>query len=299
MKTTGNSAKTAIVIGSGVGGLATAVRLARKGFLVKVFEANPSFGGKATKIEKDGFFWGFGPSLFTFPELLDELFELCGRQPAKYYKYHRIDPICNYFFSDGTRLSAFADKEKFAKEIADKTGEPASHVLNHLKHIGRIYELTKDIFLFKSVHKLRTYLTLKSLKALFRLPVIGIDINMNKANEKRFKDKRVIQLFNRYATYNGSDPYLAPSTLNVIAHPEYNQGGYFLDGGMPDLSKMDPKQLEALKKQAEAAGLGGGLPKGLPGGLPGMGGGLPGLPGGMKLPGLGGPGGLPGLGKKK
>jgi signal recognition particle subunit SRP54 len=69
-------------------------------------------------------------------------------------------------------------------------------------------------------------------------------------------------------------------------------------GGMPDLSKMDPKQLEALRKQAEAAGLGGALPKGLPGGLPGLGGGgLPGLPGGMKLPGLGG--GLPGLGKKK
>ncbi|MBX3596471.1 MAG: signal recognition particle protein [Rhizobiaceae bacterium] len=67
-------------------------------------------------------------------------------------------------------------------------------------------------------------------------------------------------------------------------------------GGMPDLSKMDPKQLEALQKQAQAAGLG----KGMPGGLPGLGGGgLPGLPGGMKLPGLGGPGGLPGLGKKK
>ena len=73
-------------------------------------------------------------------------------------------------------------------------------------------------------------------------------------------------------------------------------------GGMPDLSRMDPKQLEALQKQAQAAGLGGGLPKGLPGGLPGLGGGgLPGLPGGMKLPGLGGglPGQVPGLGKKK
>jgi len=67
-------------------------------------------------------------------------------------------------------------------------------------------------------------------------------------------------------------------------------------GGMPDLSKMDPKQLEALQKQAEAAGLGGGLPRGLPGGLPGMGG-LPGLGGAPRLPGLGG--GLPGLGKKK
>ncbi|NGN41939.1 signal recognition particle protein [Mesorhizobium sp. CGMCC 1.15528] len=73
-------------------------------------------------------------------------------------------------------------------------------------------------------------------------------------------------------------------------------GGMGGMGGMPDLSKMDPKQLEALQKQAQASGLG----KGLPGGLPGLGGGgLPGLPGGMKLPGLGGPGGLPGLGKKK
>ena len=72
--------------------------------------------------------------------------------------------------------------------------------------------------------------------------------------------------------------------------------GGMMPGGMPDLSRMDPKQLEALQKQAQAAGLGGGLPKGLPGGLPGLGGGgLPGLPGGMKLPGLGG--GLPG--KKK
>jgi signal recognition particle subunit SRP54 len=83
-------------------------------------------------------------------------------------------------------------------------------------------------------------------------------------------------------------------------------GGMMPGGGMPDLSKMDPRELEALKKQAEAAGLGGGMPKGLPGGLPGLpgssGGGLPGLPGGMRLPGglpgLGG-GGLPGLGKKK
>lgn len=228
---------TALVIGSGVGGLATAVRLARKGYKVQVFEANASFGGKATKIEQDGFFWGFGPSLFTFPELLDDLFRLCGRNPADYYKYHRIDPICNYFFDDGTRLSAFADNQKFADEIEAKTGEPAKHVLKHLKKIKKIYELTKDIFLFNSVHKLRTYLTFKSLSAFFQLPTIGINTNMHAANKVDFKDKRVVQLFDRYATYNGSNPYQAPSTLNVIAHPEYNNGGYFLDGGMPDLSR--------------------------------------------------------------
>lgn len=229
--------KTAIIIGSGIGGLATAIRLARKGYAVKVFEANPDFGGKATKIEKDGFFWGFGPSLFTLPELLDELFVLCNRKPSDYYKYHRVDPICNYFFPDGTRLSAHADREKFAAEIETKTGEPAQHVISHFNQIQKVYQVTKDIFLFKSLHKLRTYLTFKSLRALLNISAIGIGTNMNVANSRQFNDKRVVQLFNRYATYNGSDPYIAPSTLNVIASPEYNQGGYFLDGGMPDLSR--------------------------------------------------------------
>jgi phytoene desaturase len=229
--------KNVVVIGSGVGGLATAIRMARRGYEVQVFEANPSFGGKATKIEQDGFFWGFGPSLFTFPELLDELFLLCGRQPKDYYKYHRIDPICNYFYPDGTRLSAYAQPEKFAKEVEEKTGEPARNILHHLQHIKKVYDLTKSIFLFKSVHKIKTYLNFDALKALFKIGMVGIDKNMNKANATDFKDPRVVQLFNRYATYNGSDPYLAPSTLNVIAHPEYNEGGYFLDGGMPDLSR--------------------------------------------------------------
>ena len=232
-----HSNKTAIIIGSGVGGLATAVRLARRGYKVLVFEANPTYGGKATKIEKDGFFWGFGPSLFTLPELLDDLFILCGRKPEDYYKYHKIDPICKYFFSDGTRLNAYADPQKLAQEIQSKTGEPANNVMAHLAKIKRVYHLTKDIFLFKSVHKVGSYLTHKPFKALFYINDIGISTNMNTANQHTFKDPRIVQLFNRYATYNGSDPYIAPATLNVIAHPEYNEGGYFLDGGMPDLSR--------------------------------------------------------------
>lgn len=229
--------KKIIVIGSGIGGLASAVRMARRGYQVTVLEAAPSFGGKATSIKKDGFFWGFGPSLLTLPHLINELFQLCGRNPADYYKYHRLDPICKYFFADKTRLNAFAEPEKFAGEIAAKTGEPAENLIKHLAQIKKVYHLTKDIFLFNSVHKLRTYLTLNSVKALINLRTIGIDTVMNHANSARFKDPRIVQLFNRYATYNGSNPYIAPSTLNVIAYPEYLEGGYFLDGGMPDLSQ--------------------------------------------------------------
>jgi phytoene desaturase len=244
MNKTGKGRK-AIIIGSGVGGLATAVRLANRGFDVTVLEKNATTGGKIQKIEKDGFTWGFGASLFTFPELLSDVFRECGRDPEDYYKVHRLDPICNYFYEDGTRLSSYAEPEKCAEEIQNKTGEPAKNVIRYLRKIAGVYESTKDIFLFHSLHKLSTYLTPQTLRALVNISNIGIHKSLNKANEQSFRDPRIIQLFNRYATYNGSDPYVAPSTLSVTAHPEYNSGAYFIDGGMPDIARS----LEKLARE--------------------------------------------------
>ena len=237
--------RKAIIIGSGIGGMATAVRLANRGFDVTVFEKNDILGGKVQKIVKDGFTWGFGASLFTFPEFLSDVFRECGRDPEDYYQVHRLDPICNYFYEDGTRLSSYAEPEKFGAEVQNKTGEPAENVTRYLRKIAGIYESTKDIFLFHSLHKLSTYLTPQTLKALANISDIGIHKTLNKANEQSFGDSRVIQLFNRYATYNGSDPYIAPSTLSVIAHPEYNNGAYFVDGGMPDIARS----LEKLARE--------------------------------------------------
>jgi phytoene desaturase len=202
-----------------------------------VYEKNAYIGGKVSPIEKDGFFWGFGASLFTFPELLDEIFTLCGRVPSDYYKYHRVDPICHYFYEDGTRIATRAQPNDFAKEVEDKTGEPGGNILKYLKRIEGIYESTKDIFLNKSLHKLSTYLTPQTLKAITNMADIGIHKTLHKVNQESFHDPRIIQLFDHYATYNGSDPYVAPSTLSVIAHPEYGLGAYILDGGMPDLTR--------------------------------------------------------------
>ena len=229
-------AQRAAIIGSGVGGLATAVRLAHRGFEVTVYEQNQHPGGKVSPVTQDGFFWGFGASLFTYPELLDHVFTTCGRQPSDYYHYQRLDPVCRYFYADGTRLDAFAAPERFADEIQNKTGEPREHILNHLKKIAAVFETTKDVFLFQALHKWRTYASMNTMRSMLRLGSIGIMSNMHSVNQKTFRDPRVVQLFDRYATYNGSDPYLAPSTLNVIAHLEYNMGAYFLDGGMPDLT---------------------------------------------------------------
>lgn len=202
-----------------------------------MYEQNPNVGGKVHRIAQDGYSWGFGASLFTMPELLDELFTLCGKDPSQYYTYTRIDPVCRYFYADGTRLDAWADTERFAAEVQQQTGEPAARVSGYLRRIAKLYDVTKDIFLFRSLHRWQTYADRTALRSLLHLPQIGIGGKMHKANEAAFSDPRIVQLFDRYATYNGSDPYLAPATLNVIPHLEYNQGAYFLEDGMPMLTR--------------------------------------------------------------
>jgi phytoene desaturase len=226
----------AAVIGAGVGGLAAAIRLARKGYEVTVFEKNDHTGGKISEIRGEGFRFDTGPSLFTLPEQAEELFSLAGREIHEYLPYSQLDPICNYYYEDGTLIRAFSDPERFAQEVEDRTGEPSLRVLRHLQKCREQYDLTVDIFLFNSLHKIRNYFQRRVLKGVLNFHKVDAFTTMHKRNTRRFEDRRVIQLFDRYATYNGSDPYSAPATLNVIAHLEHNLGAYFPKKGMRSIA---------------------------------------------------------------
>lgn len=227
----------AIVIGSGMGGIASAIRLAVKGYQVDVFEANSYPGGKLTQIEKDGFRFDAGPSLFTMPELVDELYTLAGKNPKDYFKYRKLDEICRYFFEDGTQLNASADIAVFANEANLKTGVDKNHVTRHLRKSDFIYRSTFFLFMERSLHKVSSYLSLKVFFSFLKIPFLGLFVTMDASNKKRLKDPKMIQLFNRYATYNGSDPYRAPGILNIIPHLEFNKGAYFPKGGMHNITQ--------------------------------------------------------------
>jgi phytoene desaturase len=224
--------KKVIVIGSGVAGLASAIRLSAKGYNVKVYEQNAYPGGKLSSFSKDGFRFDAGPSLFTMPENLDELFQLHHLDPREYFNYHQLDIICKYFYEDGTILNAYHDINKFINEIKKINENDSSKIKSFLKESKRIYELTENVFLNKSLHKLKTYLSADTLKAIPFLPTLHLNRSMNVYNENYFSSPHMVQFFNRYATYNGSDPYQAPATLNLIANVEFNKGAYFPEGGM-------------------------------------------------------------------
>ncbi len=229
--------KSISIIGAGLGGLSAAIRLAYKGFEVNVFEKNAFPGGKAGSFELNGYRFDTGPSLLTMPFVIKELFTSVNENTDDCLEFNKLDNLCRYYYPDGTVLNAYSDPEKFSAEISAKTNEPSGSLKKFLEHCSTIYELTSDIFLFSDLYSLNTYSNLKALKTFFMLPKIDSFRTMNKANRSFFKDERLIQLFNRYATYNGSDPFKCPATLNIISHVEYTLGGYYLSGGMHSLTK--------------------------------------------------------------
>ncbi|MEI8085439.1 MAG: 1-hydroxycarotenoid 3,4-desaturase CrtD [Paludibacter sp.] len=220
------------VIGAGIGGLAAAIRLSVKGHEVTVFEKNNVAGGKLSELKMGEFRFDTGPSLFTLPNLVEELFEMCGEKMEALLPYQRIENNCKYFFSDGTIFNFFHEKEKLKNEITEKTTENAEAIFNRLSKSEEVYNASAPVFLFSSFHKLSNFNTAPYKKMLCKVHKLNFSKTMHSANNKDFSDKNMVQLFDRYATYNGSNPYQAPATLNMIAHLENNIGAFFPEKGM-------------------------------------------------------------------
>jgi phytoene desaturase len=240
--------KSCAVIGSGIAGIASAIRIASMGLKVDVFEANDYPGGKLREMMVNGFRFDLGPSVFTMPQLVDELFTLCGKNPRDYFTYTRLPNSFNYVFEDGTQINAYGDADLLAKEIVAKTKDSEESFRKYLKDISSKYEITKEVFIENSLHVLSNYFTSRVVKGLFKFHQIGAFESMNDANKRFFKDPNLVQLFNHYAFYVGSNPMVAPATLNMIQHLVIDKGTYIPDRGMYSL-------MEALVKLAKEMGV--------------------------------------------
>nr|MBC7613787.1 phytoene desaturase [Pseudopedobacter sp.] len=236
----------AIIVGAGIAGIASAIRLAIKGYQVDVFESNLYPGGKLSEFQIESYRFDAGPSLFTMPQYVDELFALAEKNPLDYFEYQKLEEVCRYFWEDKTTLIAFADVEKFAKQIEANTNSTTTEIKKYLEKSKDIYDITHEVFLEKSLHLLSTFLRKNTAKSFLRFHEIDAFRTMAKANESFFADEKMVQYANRFATYNGSNPYQAPATLNVIPHLEQNFGAYFPKGGMVQITKSLVKLAEDL-----------------------------------------------------
>jgi diapolycopene oxygenase len=228
--------KKAVIIGSGIAGLASAIRLSVKGYDVSVIEKNNYLGGKLTVLTLGDYRFDAGPSLFTLPHLVDELFQLAHKNPRDYFAYEKMETACHYFFEDGVVLHYYADKKRLFEEIETKLHIDSAKLEQHLKKSERIYKATYSTFLEQSLHKFSNYLSLDILKCIAQIPNLNLFTSLHAANEKGLNHPKLVQLFDRYATYNGSNPYLAPGILQIIPHLEVGFGTFFPSQGMHSIT---------------------------------------------------------------
>ncbi len=227
---------SAIVIGAGIAGLASALRLRAAGLEVSVFETNDYPGGKLHAFKTGGYRFDAGPSLFTMPELVTELFELFGEPAQPHFSYYQKETVCRYFWEDGTRFTVDQDEDSFAAAAAKTFGVDPAMLRRYLQKSQKKYELTAPLFLEKSLHKIGTYLSRDTVRALLNTPLLDINTSLNRLNEKTLREPHLVQMFNRYATYNGSSPYQTPGIMSMIPHLELHRGTYFPKGGMHNIT---------------------------------------------------------------
>ena len=221
-----------IVIGGGLGGLSAAIRLAHHGYEVELFEQNTHLGGKMNAHTTRGYRFDTGPSLLTMPFVVDDLYASMGLDRKDFLEFIPVEPICRYFWESGTRFDASSDINFMKEQLASIAPMDAGQLEAYFRYTQRIYDITADIFLFTPIHEIRKLLNLHTLKSLFRLPKIDATRTVHEGVSRFFSHPEIVQLFDRYATYNGSDPYRAPATLNIIPYVEYELGCFYVNGGM-------------------------------------------------------------------
>ncbi|GAB4435207.1 MAG: phytoene desaturase family protein [Chloroflexi bacterium OHK40] len=218
-----------VIVGGGLGGLAAAIHLAAQGRSVTLLEKNERVGGKLNLLQAQGYTFDTGPSLLTMPWVIADLFAAAGRSMADYLTLDQIEPTCRYHWPDGTIFNAWQRLPQLVQEVQRLSPADVPGLFRFLAHTSRIYAAVADTFLLRPFDGLREVLT---PQLALNGPRIDALRSVDAAVRSFFRSPHLRQLFNRYATYNGSSPYRSPATFNVIAYIELAEGGWYVRGGM-------------------------------------------------------------------
>ncbi len=226
----GRPGRHAVVIGSGFGGLAAAIRLGARGYRVTVLEKLDAPGGRAYVFRQDGFTFDAGPTIVTAPFLLEELWALCGRELAQDVDLRPLDPFYRIRFHDGTELDCLGDDEAMRAEVARLSPNDVAGYDAFMRQAEEIYrvgfeELGAVPFSSWSdmAKVLPEFVRLQSYKTVYGLA------------SKFVRDPRLRFALSFHPLFVGGNPFKVTSIYGLIAFLERRFGVHFPMGGMGKL----------------------------------------------------------------
>ncbi len=239
-----------VVIGGGLGGLASACTLAARGHAVTLLERNDWLGGKAAVLESDGFRFDMGPTILTLPRVLERIFAEAGRKLEDELDLVRLDPQWRCFYGDGSVLDLSANLEQMSGTLDRFTSGPdaSAGYRDFLHWSKRMNDVSEKFFFWKSVGGLRDIFDLKNS---FNVGTLGDVLAMRMGRSvgssvrKFMPDARVAQMLDHFTQYVGSSPEASPAVLCGIAHMQTNEGVWYPMGG----TRAVPAALERLANE--------------------------------------------------
>ena len=230
-------ASNIIVVGAGIGGLAAALDLSRRGASVTVLEKSGRPGGKMRRIDIQGQSIDSGPTVFTMPWIFEELFADAGLDLRERLSLHQSELLARHAWTDGSTLDLFIDIDRSAEAIRAMAGAAeADRYRRFCERARRTYETLYGTFMRRQRPSPFSLVAATGFRGLIELWNISPFRSLWRELGRAFEDPRLQGLFGRYATYCGGSPLHSPATLMLVAHVE-QCGVWRVEGGMQRLAE--------------------------------------------------------------
>lgn len=222
--------KKVAIIGAGIGGLAAACLLGKKGFDVTVFEKNEQPGGRCSVFEKDGFIFDMGPSWYLMPDVFEHFYSLAGENISDRLDLIKLDPSYRVFFKDeGPTVDLSADLEKDFPVFGKLEKGSPEKIKQYMKKSREHYDIAMNKFIHKNYDSLLDFFSLDLILEGLKLNILS---KMQNYVQRYVKDRRIQKLLQYQLVFLGNSPYNAPAIYNIMSHVDFNMGVFYPQGGI-------------------------------------------------------------------
>lgn len=238
--------KTVVIIGGGLGGIATAGYLAKAGYDVQVHEKLGYIGGRVDVVEADGFYFDAGPSWYLMPEVFEHYFELMGTTADAELDLVLLDPFYKVFFESGKPIEISPNQSKNKAVFESFESGAGKRLERYVKQSTKVYDLALKHFLYTNFQTLGEFvkpeIIFHGLK-MGRLALSSYDGEVSRF----FKHPRLKQILEYSSVFLGASPYDAPAIYTLMSTLDYRDGVFYPRGGMATVA-------QSMQKLAEKAG---------------------------------------------